>query len=283
MIVLDVREVRARHELLEHRFVELGEPVLPEIRNSVGNQLEPHAEHAELADEALLRQIAACAQVDHRANVELRAGHDGHRDLVFDHELALIDGERPCGALRDEASPQFLCLIAGEARGLGDHVDLVAMRCRGDSARDVGDLCRRDQSTGQREPNRCIARERRRRPDDRALRKRNSIGCTLRCDRQLPREAALRQCAERLAPRPVRNISAREDRHLPPPPLSRHECDRGDREHDEDNTYSCGIAFGVAPPGRDFCRGSNRTHEPRGWSGTAVESTSGRLVQSDFS
>ena len=113
---------------------------LRELADDTRLELKPAAERADLVREPILGEVRARPEIDDGADVELAAGHDRHVDAILDHEVAALDGERACGALRDEPAPQLARVIARQLDDLGKHLDLVAVRARGDR-RVISETC----------------------------------------------------------------------------------------------------------------------------------------------
>ena len=143
------------------------------------------------------------AEIDDGADVELAAGEDGQGDLIGNVEVAFLDGERPRRALRDRAPAQAKRLISAESQVLRDQVDFVTAGRSGLLARELGDLGRRDQASGQRDAHRGIGRDRRGRTDDGALVECDLVGLPIRDERQLTAQATQSERRERAAPRAI--------------------------------------------------------------------------------
>ena len=167
----------------------------------------------EVGGQPLLGQVHARAEVDDRADVEPGPGDHGDRDLVLDRELAGVDGERSRGALSDELAAKQLDLHGRELHGLGDDIDLVAIRLRRDPARERRDLRRRQQVIGQRDARRGVRRERGPAADHVAEIERDRVVLVLRAERELTRQRTETQRAEGLAPRTVLHLPLCEYGH----------------------------------------------------------------------
>jgi hypothetical protein len=183
----DLVDVRALHDHVQHRLLGGRKSELSQI--AVGRRLQ-HVERTELSElsgEPLVAEVRLRTEVGDRAVVELAAGDGRNRDRVLDDEVTALVGKRPRRPLGDEATAQPGGRIGRETRVLDEHVDLVAARLGGHTARDVGHLRRGDEVHRQSETHRRIACQRGGGPIDDALVERYAELLTVGRQRQLPR------------------------------------------------------------------------------------------------
>jgi hypothetical protein len=245
---IEIGEERAAPQPVDDRHLARAEAEVRQVLLRVGLELEERPHRRQLGLEPLIREVAARAEIDDRTDVELAARHGGHGDAIFDDELAVLDRECPGGPLCDDAPAQPLGLVGRESRQLGDHVDLVTAGGRREPAAQLVDLGRRHQPAGQRDAHRVVIRQRRRCPDDHALLECHRVRPPIREQVHLPGQPAQRECSQGLAPRPVRDATSCQLRHLPPPPPARDERDRSDHDHRDHDPDEGGVAFRIPPP-----------------------------------
>jgi hypothetical protein len=194
-------------ERIEHRLRVGLEAEPRQLLDRLGPEHEVRAELPQIIEQALLGQVGPHAEVDRVAVIDRDPREHRQGDPIVEHELAALERERPPGTLRDQAVPELEDLARREPHGIGEHVDLVAIRCLCEPARDVGDLGRRDEVIGQRDARDRVGGHRRGCRDERAVVERDAVALAVALDRELARVASKRDRAQGQPPGAIRDAA----------------------------------------------------------------------------